>query len=47
MGKLLFVLAERLKKNHMNPVNILILVNTCQYWAVTGATKAINVINNI
>jgi hypothetical protein len=47
MGKFLFVLAERLRINGMNPVNILILVDTRQYSTVTGATKAIKAINNI
>jgi hypothetical protein len=47
MGNFLFVLAERLRINQMNPVNILILVDTSQSWTVTGATKAINAINNI
>jgi hypothetical protein len=44
MGKILFVLAERLRINRMNPVNILILVDTRQYWTITGATTAINAI---
>jgi len=38
MGKLLFVLAERLRINRMNLVNILILIDTRQYWTVVLAT---------
>jgi hypothetical protein len=44
MGKLLFILAKRLRINLMSPVNIFILVDTHLYWTVTGATNAINAI---
>jgi hypothetical protein len=47
MGKLLFVLAERLRINGMNTVNILILVDTPQYWTVRGSSNAINAIYSI
>jgi hypothetical protein len=48
MEKLVFVLAERLRiLNRTNPVNILILVDTRQYWTGIGAAKAINAIYKI